>query len=250
MAQPRLGLQLIVYGGRQGDDLMGVLKEVAEAGYAGFEGGVNMFDDPGPAGLNKALAETGLALCGMHSGYGPLSDLGEVAKYCEGLRECDSKHLICSGVAPGEGIAPYETTADTFNLIGAQCKKAGVTFCYHNHNWEFEEFDGVKGIHRLCELTDPDLVKLCTDVYWVTVGGECPAEFVRRYANRGGYFHFKDGEPGVFIELGQGTVDLVASKEAALEVGADWIVCEQDKTELEPKDSVTQSFEYLKSIGL
>ena len=248
MSDARLGLQLIVYGGRQGQDLLGVLKEVAEVGYAGFEGGVNMLDDP--AGLNKALAETGLALCGVHGGYDSYADLDAVARYCEALLECDSKYLICSGVAPGEGIAPYETTADTFNLVGAQCKQAGVAFCYHNHNWEFEEFGGVKGIHRLMELTDPDLVKLCTDVYWVTVGGEDPGEFLRRYRDRSGYYHFKDGEPGVFIELGQGTVDLPASRDAALECGADWIVCEQDSSELEPKDSIAQSFAYLKELGL
>ena len=28
---------------------------------------------------------------------------------------------------------------------------------------EFESFDGVKGIHRLAELTDPEAVKLCIE---------------------------------------------------------------------------------------
>jgi sugar phosphate isomerase/epimerase len=250
MAETKVGLQLIVYGGRQSGDLVGVLEEVAEAGYAGFEGGTNMLEDPGPGGVNKVLAQTGLALCGVHSGYGAVADLDAVARYCQALRECDSRYLICSGVAPGEGIEQYEKAAETFNLVGAQCTEAGVVFCYHNHAWEFESFGGVKGIHRLAELTDPALVKFCTDVYWVHVGGEDPAEFVRRYADRAGYYHFKDGEEGVFIELGQGKVDLVGSKDAALEVGADWIVCEQDRTELEPGESISQSRDYLRKLGL
>jgi sugar phosphate isomerase/epimerase len=123
-------------------------------------------------------------------------------------------------------------------------------FCYHNHNWEFEAYDGVKGIHRLCELTDPDLMKLCVDVYWVHVGGEDPAEFIQRYADRAVYYHFKDGAPGSFIELGDGEVDLPKALQAALACNPEWIVCEQDRTELEPKASITKSREYLRSIGL
>jgi len=250
MAQPKLGLQLIVYGGRQGKDLLGVLREVAEVGYVGFEGGVNMVEDPGVDGLKAVMEETGLALAGMHSGYAAYTDPAAVASAIEGLKSCGSQYLICSGVAEGDGIEQYEKAAETFNGVGAQCKEAGVTFCYHNHAWEFQSFDGVKGIHRLCELTDPDLVKLCIDVYWVFIGKEKPEEFISRYADRAGYYHFKDGEEGTFIELGKGSVDLPAATDAALEAGADWIVCEQDRSELEPKVSIAESFAYLKKLGL
>jgi sugar phosphate isomerase/epimerase len=250
MAQPKLGLQLIVYGGRQAQDLVGVLSEVAEAGYAGFEGGVNLFANPGVEGLKAAMWDASLELAGAHSGYGEYTDPDTVKQHIENLKACGSKYLICSGVAPGEGIAAYEAAAETFNRVGAMCKEAEVVFCYHNHAWEFKAFDGVKGIHRLMELTDPALVKLCTDVYWVTIGEEAPAEFIARYADRAGYYHFKDGAPGSFIELGKGTVDLPAATKAALSAGAEWIVCEQDKTELEPKASIEESMAYLKELGL
>jgi sugar phosphate isomerase/epimerase len=250
MSGHQLGLQLIVYGGRQGQDLKGVLQEVADAGYAGFEGGTGMFANPGVERLNAVMAEVGLKLAGMHSGYGEFTDLDKVKGHVEGLLACGSRHLICSGVAPGEGIAPYEASAETFNAVGALCEAAGAVFCYHNHAWEFEAFDGVKGIHRLMELTDPARVKLCTDVYWVTIGNEDPAEFIGRYADRAGYYHFKDGAPGSFIELGQGTVDLPGSTEAALTAGAEWIVCEQDQSALEPKVSIAQSMACLKELGL
>jgi len=45
-------------------------------------------------------------------------------------------------------------------------------------------------------------------------------------------------------------VDLVAAKEAALKCNPEWIVCEQDNTKLEPKESVAQSLAYLRKIGL
>ena len=37
MAQPRIGVQLIIYGQRWQTDLPGVLREVAGAGYDGIE---------------------------------------------------------------------------------------------------------------------------------------------------------------------------------------------------------------------
>ena len=49
-----------------------------------------------------------------------------------------------------------------------------MTFCYHNHAWEFEELGGEKGIHRLIARTDPALVQPCVDLYWVHIGGENP----------------------------------------------------------------------------
>mgnify|MGYP001032598052 CR=1 FL=1 len=249
MAKPKVGLQLIVYGGRPGSDLAGVLREVAEVGYAGIESG-NMFQMADPKAVQDWLAETGLQVCGMHSGYGDQSDPAAIERNIAFLKAVESNYLICSGVAQGEGIERFEKAAPTFNKIGKICRDAGLYFCYHNHDWEFKAFNGVKGIHRLCELTDPALVKLCVDVYWVTIGGEKPAEFVQRYAERAIYFHFKDGAPGSFMELGTGTVDLVAAKDAAVKCNPEWIVCEQDRTELAPKDSVAQSLAYLRKIGL
>lgn len=249
MAKPKAGLQLIVYGGRPGSDLGGVLREVAQVGYAGIEAG-NLYQMAEPKMVQDLLAETGLEVCGMHSGYGDQLDRAALERNIAFLQAVGSKYLICSGVAEGEGIKRFENAAPTFNKVGKACREAGLFFCYHNHDWEFKTLDGVKGIHRLCELTDPALVKLCVDVYWVTIGGEKPAEFVQRYAERAIYFHFKDGAPGSFIELGKGSVDLVAAKEAALKCNPEWIVCEQDNTKLEPKESVAQSLAYLRKIGL
>lgn len=249
MAHPRIGLQLIVYGDRQQTDLRGVLLEVAEVGYEGIEAG-NLFAMHGEALVRDVLAETGLAVAGMHSGYADQLDQGKVEANIAYLRAVGAKYYINSGVAGQDSIRAYEEAAETFNRVGQLCKDEGLVFCYHNHAWEFQQFDGVKGIHRLFELTDPELVKACIDVYWVTIGGEDPAEFVARYADRAVYFHFKDGAPGEFVELGQGQVDLVSAKEAAVACSPEWIVAEQDKTSKEPKQSVAESLAYLRQIGL
>ena len=250
MAAPKLGVQLIVFGGRQNEDLKGVMSQVAEVGYDAAEIGANFVDDLGAEAVNECIAAANLAVCGIHGGYAMYTDEEWVGRAIEFCRAIDCGYMICSGVSDRESLQGYIDSAETFNEVGARVKEAGLTFCYHNHAWEFEEFDGQKGIHALAAATDPELVKLNIDVYWVTIGGEEPAEFIERYHDRAGYYHFKDGAPGpTFIELGQGEVDLVAAREAAMKYDPQWIVCEQDRTELDPKESIAVSLAYLREIG-
>jgi sugar phosphate isomerase/epimerase len=249
MSKPKVGLQLIVYGPRPRTDLEGVFAEVASAGYVGVEAG-NLFKQAEPKKIKELFAKNGLQLTGTHGGYNEVASEASLEENIAYLLEMKSRYLICSGVAPGQGIAAYETAAETFNKVGERCKKDGLIFCYHNHAGEFQSFNGVKGMHRLCELTDPKLMQLCIDVYWVHIGGESPAEFIKRYSSRAPYYHFKDGGKGYFIELGQGEVDLKAAFKAALDTNPDWIVCEQDRTDKEPKQSIIESRQYLKELGI
>lgn len=250
----KIGLQLIVYGQRQNEDLPGVLAEVKQVGYDAAETGIQ-YPTMGAGAVIRAFQDAGLALTGIHTGYADMTDEGKVKDHIAFLKEANSRFLICSGVADNNSLAGYEQSAETFNKVGQMCAEAGVVFCYHNHAWEFKPLEGGhKGIHRLIELTDPKLVKLCIDVFWVHIGGENPVEFIAQYADRAGYYHFKDGEKTAdgqtFIELGQGAVDLVAAKDEALRHPLDWIVCEQDSSDKEPQVSIQESFDYLKKIGL
>ncbi len=250
MSKPRIGLQLIIYGRRPAQDLAGVVREVKQAGYDGIEAG-NLFQIGESRAVKDTISRSGLAVAGVHAGFEDMQSLGGTAVNMAYLADMGARYLICSGVAPGEGIERYEKAAPVFNDVGRRCKNAGLVFCYHNHAWEFESHDGVKGIHRLAELTDPELVKLCIDVYWVTIGGERPEEFIARYADRAPYYHFKDGGPGEFRELGQGQVDLKAAVKAALATNPEWIVCEQDRTDKDVLQSITESRAYMRdALGL
>lgn len=251
MAQPRVGLQLIIYGPRARQDLAGVLREVAEAGYDGFEGGA-------PAGpdevdrVRAALDGTGLAFAGGHSGMAQLEDGALVSRMAGSVKALGGDFLMVSGRF--DSLEGYRAGAATLNQAGRRCRDAGVTLCYHNHSWEFEPSDGARPIDVLIGETDPQLVKLCPDVYWVHVGGDDPAAFVRQHRDRCPYFHFKDGQGGEryqeFLELGRGCVDLPAALQAALACQPAWVVVEQDSTRGEPADSIAASRRYLRSLGL
>jgi sugar phosphate isomerase/epimerase len=259
MAKPGISAQLIVYGARPSEDLGGVLAELAEIGYDGAEIGANFIDGDRSV-VQAAFESTGLRPSGVHAGYGLVADPEWQDRAVDFVVAMGAERIICSGVSDNESLAGYADTGETFNAIGAKCQAAGLEFCYHNHAWEFRTFDGVKGIHKLCEVTDPALVKLNMDVYWVTVGGEDPAEFITRYRDRVGYYHFKDGPytasgsvaegPYTFTELGKGTVDLAGALKAARAHDPSWVTYEQDRSEIEPKDAARISFEHLKSLGL
>ncbi len=251
MSKPRVGVQLIVYGERAESDLPGVLSEVAAAGYAGFEGGLPA-DQKEVQQVQAALAKTGLAFTGGHASLEQLEDLAGLKARLGHIKALGGRYLISSG--GGETLDDYLRAAKTLNQAGQLCQAEGMTLCYHNHHWEFAKFGATPAIHTMISATDPKLVKLCPDVYWVHVGGEKPAEFAARYQDRCPYFHFKDGLGGDqdrdFRELGRGKVDLPAALQAALACNPDWIVVEQDTTQLTPAESCRISREYLRSLGL
>jgi sugar phosphate isomerase/epimerase len=255
MPGPQVGIQLIIFGRRAQDDFPGVLRDVAAAGYAGIECG-NLYARYSREEVQRMLDSTGLSITGIHSGYGDFSDPEKVRANIQFLNDVGAGYMMCSGVSnDGEGLDRYANSVKVFNEVGRQCREAGIWFCYHNHNWEFETYNGRRAIDFLAAETDPAAVKLNIDIYWVAVGGDDPAAFVRRYKDRCTYFHFKDGqwEPGSpgkathFDELGRGSVDFETAVPAALECRPDWIVTEQDRTDGDPAESARISRDFLKS---
>ena len=248
MGESKIACQLIIFGARSGEDLPGVLKDVAEAGYAGIEGG-----GPGVMSaeeMKELLDGFGLKLAGVHSGFGNFENLDDTIAYMKAL---DCKLLMCSGVGDtSRGLVAYEEAAETFNDVGRRCREDGIKFCYHNHSWEFQKFDGVTGMERLYELTDPRYVYACIDVYWVQHGGESPVEFLKKYLDRVGTVHFKDMKDDTFAEVGQGIVDFPGIMEVlSAKEDLEWIIVEQDRTQRTPKESVTMSRTYIKEkLGL
>jgi sugar phosphate isomerase/epimerase len=253
----RLGMQLIVYRGREREDLAGVLKAVKGAGYDGVEAG-NLSTLMPLEQVRALFQEHGLALTGVHSGYGDFKEPAKLEANLRFLTAMGGRYLMCSGVEDANTREGYEKSAEVFNRAGRVARDAGAVLCYHNHNWEFKPFDGKLAIDLLAERTDPDLVKLNIDLFWVAVGGEDPAAFVRRYAGRCPYFHVKDGEwepghPGKatkFCELGRGKVDLRSAVGAALATNPDWLIYEQDTSyDKDPTQASTESLQYLKQIA-
>src|SRR5579862_1221753 len=252
MAEPIAAIQLIVFGQRNRDDIAGVLRDVATAGFPAIEAG-NMFETYGEVDTRRLLEENRLRVSGAHFGYGEYANPEKMSAHIAYCKAMGIRNMMCSGVADTKTIQGYKTSCRVFNEIGARLRDEGLAFNYHNHAWEFDDLEGqgVNGMQIIAQETDPALVKFNIDVFWVTFGGRNPVEFINEHKARAGYYHFKDGRKGadgkpVFLELGHGYVDLKGSMAAARAAGAKWIVAEQDRTELPHLESVTISRDYMK----
>ena len=247
------GIELIVFENRERTDLDGVLSDCKEAGYDSVETGV-LFDIYSPERMKESLAKYSLQYAAPHGGFDNFRDEKYADKVIDNTLKAGANFLICSGVGKGEGLDGYREAVLVFNNVGRKCREAGLTFCYHNHASEFELIDGVKGIDVLGKDTDPELVKFNVDVGWVHIGGESPSEFIERYKDRVGFYHFKDailkGEEIIWAELGKGDVPLKEAYETAMKYGPTHIIYEQDRTQIDIKQAITESREYLKKLGM
>ena len=250
----KVATQLIVFHDRITEGLEGVLDDVADAGYDGVETGI-LTEQIGAHALRLHLESRGLGLAGCHTGF---DDLAQASSAIDYALDAGAKYLICSGVGDRKnGAEAYEAAADVFNKVGEVARERGAVFCYHNHSWEFEQFDGRTGLDIVYKGTDPDLVKLCIDTFWVADGGQNPPVFLHRHRKRIALAHLKDGKPGqrqqdgkpTFLELGSGELDFPAILSMLELARLEWITVEQDRSTLPPAESARRSRNYLREIG-
>jgi sugar phosphate isomerase/epimerase len=82
---------------------------------------------------------------------------------------------------------------DIFNKSGELCKKSGMKFGYHNHDFEFSEKVGGKTVYDvIMENTDPSLVMQQLDIGNLYNGGAKAIDIVRQYPGRFESMHVKD----------------------------------------------------------
>jgi sugar phosphate isomerase/epimerase len=159
------------------------------------------------------------------------------------------------------GIDVIKAIAEKLNRAGEKCRVAGMSFCYHNHAFEFATEKGATLFQVMLEHTDPKLVAFELDVFWVSVAGLDPAEFLQKLAGRVPLLHLKDKAEGTavmykesvpptaFKEVGSGVLDWPKVLRAAAAAKVAHYFVEQDQTPGDPVDSLRQSFGYLSKLS-
>ena len=255
-----IGLELWTVRRELEEDLVGTLKKVAAIGYKKVE----MFTFYGrkASEIRQILASNGLTCPSAHY-VTPMMKSGW-EKHIEYASEVGIKYMICAILDASErrSLDDYRMLADLFNKVGEQCKKAGIQFAYHNHNFEFRSYGGVMGYDELLRRTDPDLMKLQMDCFWVTHAGRDPVDYLRRLGERIHLLHIKDlkaGYPptttmdprvGLFAEVGSGEIDWPRIFTAARNTGVKHYYVEQDECERPPLESIKISYEYLENLKI
>lgn len=244
----KIGAQLIIWGAKPRENLKGVLDEVREAGYDGIETSPEIVSTD-IMETRRLLLEKGLRLVALHMGVGNMEQVEPAARLLERL---EGEYLTFSGPGGKGSEEDYLNCAEFLNKAGRIARKHGVKTCYHNHGHEMA--NDQRGIGIIIQKTEPKLVGLCVDTYWVKFGGADPLQFIKTNRERIEYLHLKDGseedmENRKFSELGKGSIDFPAILGFTMQLGVKWVVVEQDLTPRSPFESMLESRNYLRKIG-
>jgi len=243
-----VALQLYTVRDETARDFAGTLRRVAALGYKAVE-------FAGYGGLSAAqqrdlLAETGLTAASTHVGLDILAHTPDDAiAYCKAI---DCRYLVLPGL-PNERRNPeaLRALAPRLDDLGRRCQEQGITFGYHNHDWEFAgHADGTALLDLLLDATDPALVALELDAYWVSYAGADPVAYLQRRTGRVPLVHLKDMTPErTFAEVGDGTLDMGAIIAAARAAGARWYIVENDAPTIPSLDSARRSLTNLQAMA-
>jgi sugar phosphate isomerase/epimerase len=151
--------------------------------------------------------------------------------------------------------------AEKLNKTGEKCRAAGLTFCYHNHAFEFEPMDGSTRFQVLVDTLDKNLVSFEIDCFWVSVAGHDPVEILKKLSGRVKLLHLKDKAQGTpvlyqenvpattYKEVGHGILDWPPILREAEKAGVQHYFVEQDQTPGDPVESLRQSFDYISKLN-
>ncbi|RXK47080.1 sugar phosphate isomerase/epimerase family protein [Aquirufa rosea] len=99
-----------------------------------------------------------------------------------------------------------QKTVQEFNQIGKALKeKYNLTFCYHNHGFEFEPYENGNLFDYIVQNTDPKYVSFEMDILWTFFPGQNPAALLNKYGSRFKLMHLKDLKKGVQGNMSGGT---------------------------------------------
>lgn len=183
---------------------------------------------------------------GMHcSSFGVgFKDLMEkTATVAENAKTLGAEYVRVAWI-PHEGAFTLEDAQQTirdFNAVGKVLKEDyGLTFCYHNHGYEFEPYGEGTLFDLIVQETDPSYVSFEMDILWTFFPGADPAALLAKYGNRFKLMHMKDLRKGVKgnmsggtptendVTLGTGQLDLPSIIKAAKKAGVQHFYLEDE----------------------
>lgn len=249
MAKIPIALQMYTLRNECAKDFVGTLKEVAKIGYAGVElagtYGLSMKE------VAKVLDDLGLKRAGGHVGVEPLEK--DLAKVIDDYRTLGSAFITIPGLPASytESGEAWKRTAGILNEIGTKLIQAGIQLSYHNHNREFQLFNGKYALDILYDNSAPKALHAEIDTYWVQYANVDPVAYMRKVKDRLSLVHIKDmadDEKRSFAEIGNGILDWDGIFAVANEARSKWLIVEQDSCARPPIESVGISFQNLKKM--
>ena len=252
------GVQMFMVRKQVEKDLAAALKLIKDTGYDQVELYPIAYKHPAPE-LKQMVHDAGLASVAAHFNY---EDREKNVEYAHAL---GLKYMVCPSV-PGEltsALDGWRRAADYFSQWAEAAQKAGMEFAYHNHNAEFAPLAGSTGFATLMQATDPHLVKLELDLYWLAYAGQDPSATLTKYANRTVLVHLKDMAAGTKVstgsgpdgeshqvDIGKGTIDWPTILSQARTQGIRYAFMDMDHVQSTVEDSLRVSRAYLRTLKI
>ena len=200
-----IGIQLYSVRDDMKNDPLGTLKQLAAMGYKNVEH-ANYIDRKfygyTPVEFKKVLDDLGLK---MPSGHTVMND-SDWNKTTNDFTD-KWKQTVEDAATVGElyVISPWLDESlrkdyddlvrflDVFNKCGELCKKSGLKFGYHNHDFEFKySLNGKQIYDIILDKTDPNLVLQQIDIGNMYGAGGRALDIIKKHPGRFTSMHVKD----------------------------------------------------------
>ncbi len=249
-----IGIQLYTVRDALKQDFEGTIAALARIGYKELEF-AGLYDRKA-ADIRAILDHHGLRAPSGHYGIPEITDT--LDQTIEIAHTLGHSYVVVPWL-PEElrNASGYGQIAQTFNRAGEKLRAAGLTLGYHNHWFEFDPLESMAdlpeeyrktGYDLLLDQTDPGVVVMELDLFWIRKGHRDPLTYFTRYPGRFHMVHVKDmAANGDMVDVGAGVIDWKAIFRQARPAGVRHYFLEHD----EPKDPLAfarRSFDYLKHL--
>ena len=256
---PAVGIQLYMVKEDMEEDAAGTLAQIGRMGYTQIEsygGPKGVFWGMSNKEFSKLAKDNGLTLVSTHFA----GDADGYQKLAEEAAEIGMKYIIYPWKGPQKTIGAFHQIAHEFNGYGAICKKNGLRFAYHPHDYPYKPVDGELPINVLLNETDPALVDFQMDFYYTVTEGQDPEAYLKKYKPRFRLCHMRDvlkerlpagSEEESACDMGRGIINYPHLLSTALNCGMEYFFVEQSRFYKEtPLQSAAINAAYLKQLKL
>jgi sugar phosphate isomerase/epimerase len=247
-----VGLAVITLRAEAQKDFGGTMRQVATIGYRDLD--MYIYESRLEAPETRAILDrVGLACTSARVRTTSLYRGWE--RFLDAAKTLGATFITLADVPAPERqtLRDYHELAALFNRCAATAARHGLTFCYHNHDAELKTLEGQVPYDLLIAETDPTLVHLQMDVYWMLHGGRDPVHELRRLAGRVSTLHLKDMQrwPQTGITtVGQGRIDFRDVLHTAIATGIRYWYVEEDAPKAPGIDAVRSAYAYLHGLDV
>ncbi|MEX6686574.1 TIM barrel protein [Danxiaibacter flavus] len=267
-----LGVQLYSVRDDMKKDPLATLKALADMGYKNVEHAnyINRkFYGYSATEFKKVLSDLGLS---MPSGHTVMArnhwdeskkDFTDAWKYTVEDAATVGQQIVISpwlDESLRKDINDFKRYMEVFNKSGELCKKSGMRFGYHNHDFEFStQLGGEKLFDLILQNTDPKLVVQQLDIGNMYGAGGRALDIMKKYPGRFESMHVKDeiksekGEMGGYEStvLGKGVIPVKEIVDLGRKSGGttQFIIEQESYQGMAPLDTVKEDFKIMKSWG-